>query len=267
MFEAEEIAQGGEPVSPPVLDITYYTDPLCCWSWGFEPQWRLLRSLYAGHLAWRVRMGGMILDWRGYDDPVNVVNRPAQMGPLWMEASRVTGMAMDPAIWRDDPPASSWPACRAFKAAERQSAFAGDLYLRHLRRAVMLEGRNIARPEVLRDMARTCAEIAPERFDAERFEADLEGTDAAKAFEEDVRAARPLRISRFPALILHLPDRPAKILTGWRPSQALVTELHAFAPELRSLPPPSHATALALWPELTDREREEFRSFFGTNEE
>ena len=25
------------------LSIEYYTDPLCCWSWAFEPQWRRLR--------------------------------------------------------------------------------------------------------------------------------------------------------------------------------------------------------------------------------
>ena len=77
------------------VELVYYTDPLCCWSWAQEPQWRLLLYAFAGRLAWRYRMGGMISGWDRYDDPVNAVHRPAQMGPVWMQAQHTSGMPID----------------------------------------------------------------------------------------------------------------------------------------------------------------------------
>src|SRR5512143_835188 len=129
--------------------VVCYTDPLCSWSWAFEPQWRRLRFEGGDRLAWRYRMGGMIPDWSRYSDPVNAVSRPLQMAPQWFEVRHVTGMPIDERIWFEDPPASSHPACIAVKAAELQSSEAAELYLRRLREAVMLDRRNIARREIL----------------------------------------------------------------------------------------------------------------------
>ena len=61
----------------PAVDVIYYTDPLCSWSWAFEPVWRRLRYELGDQLAWRYRMGGMIPDWRHYADPLNDVASPA----------------------------------------------------------------------------------------------------------------------------------------------------------------------------------------------
>lgn len=250
-----------EPSGSAVVHITYYTDPLCCWSWGFEPQWRLLRSVHAGRIAWRLRMGGMIGDWESFDDPVNSIHRPGQMGPLWMEAERLTGMPMNSGLWRNDPPASSWPACRAFKAAEFQSAFAGDLFLRRMREAAMLEEQNIARTEILFALAQDCARAFPDRFDAERFAADLDSAAAYKALREDMREARVLGISRFPALVLQRTGGPPRFVIGWRPYAILRSALAEIAPELNGAEPTeSFAAATARWPSMTPREIEEFRT-------
>jgi putative protein-disulfide isomerase len=62
------------------LFIEYYTDPLCSWSWAFEPQWRYLRYNCGERLTWRYRMGGLLPDWQSYQDPFNDVGNPAQMG-------------------------------------------------------------------------------------------------------------------------------------------------------------------------------------------
>src|SRR5689334_9454281 len=62
------------------LTITYYTDPLCCWSWGFEPQWRRLLFEYQGSINHRYCMGGLLPGWKNYHDPINNVSRPIQMG-------------------------------------------------------------------------------------------------------------------------------------------------------------------------------------------
>ncbi|MBZ9768261.1 DsbA family protein [Mesorhizobium sp. CA6] len=83
------------------------------------------------------------------------------MAPLCIQASAVTGMPVEPMIWVKDPPASSWPACVAVKAIGLQSPAAGDLYLRQVRRALMLEGRNVARDKVLVELARELAKARP----------------------------------------------------------------------------------------------------------
>jgi len=238
----------------PRLEITYCTDPLCCWSWGLEPQLRRLRYANAGRLAWRLRMGGMIPNWVEFSDPVNAVHRPMQMGPLWLQAKYETGMPIDPKVWWSDPPDSSWPACIAVKAAALQSAMAGELYLRDIREAVMLQGRNIARLEVLGDVARESAARQPNLIDASRLIREMEGAEARSAFKEDVKEARFWRIGRFPALLVRNGNR-SKGIVGWRPYAVLRAELQALAPDLgheRSMP---DADAYRrYWCGATDRE-------------
>lgn len=241
--EAVRTAAAETSGSAVVVRATYYTDPLCCWSWAFEPQWRRLRRACVGRLAWRLRMGGMIRRWGEYDDPLNAIHRPGQMGPLWLQAERETGVRMESRVWVDDPPDSSWPACLAFKAAELQSPFAGDLYLGRMRQALFVESRNIARHEVLLDVAIECAAASPAKFDAARWERDVGGAEAQRAFREDVGEARMLGIGRFPTLVLERIGGGRKVLTGWRPYEALAGELLALAPELGDVLSPDAASA------------------------
>jgi putative protein-disulfide isomerase len=254
--EAADTTRATEPQRGSVrLHVTYFTDPLCCWSWGFEPQLRRLRHGYAGHIAWRIRMGGMIPTWTSFDDPLNSVHRPGQMGPLWLMASRQTGMPMEVAIWNADPPHSSWPACLAVKAAEMQSPAASDLMLRALREAVMVEGRNIADDSVLLHEAAGLAERFPDLFSCERFEADFAGPEARRLLEDDVKEARYRDIGRFPALLLRRPGGPARLLVGWRPYSDLLDEVTAYAPDLGpERRPASREAYRAYWHSITDRE-------------
>src|SRR5690606_12765756 len=103
------------------VEIEFYTDPLCCWSWAFEPHWRRLRYEYQGKIVWRYRLGGMLPDWKSYNDPINTVSRPIQMGPVWTDASHLSGMPIDSLLWFYNPPESSYPACIAVKCAQLQS--------------------------------------------------------------------------------------------------------------------------------------------------
>jgi predicted DsbA family dithiol-disulfide isomerase len=215
------------------LHVTYYTDPLCCWSWAFEPEWSRLRRALVGRMAWRLRMGGMIRRWDRYEDPLNAIHRPAQMGPLWMQAERQTGVRTESRVWTEDPPDSSWPACLAFKAAELQSPFLGDLYLKHLRHALFIASRNIARREILSEVAAECASASGGKFDAARWERDMDGEAAKQAFHKDISDAHLRGIGRFPTLILMRSDGRERVLTGWRPYEKLAEEVEALVPEFR----------------------------------
>ena len=270
MLETTEEAEAEREAEPEgsaiALQITYYTDPLCFWSWGFEPQMRRLRHAHAGRIAWRIRMGRMIGDWNSFCDPINSIDQPTQMGPLWIQAKYVTGMPIEEDLWVKDPPASSRPSCLAVKAAGLQSAAAADLYLRRLREAVMTEHRNIARQDVLSELAREVSEGFPSLFDADRFEADLDGRDAQRALIEDVKEARFRGIGRFPTLVIRRPGGPPNLLVGWHPYGGLrdaVAKAGEIGPERQ---PGTEEAYRQYWTRITDREVEEaFADRVGTS--
>jgi len=219
------------PAAAPIA-IVNYTDPLCCWSWAFEPHWRRLRDAFRGALACRYRMAGMIADWDSYNDPLNTVSRPVQMGPIWRQAQHLSGVPVDDRIWVLDPPASSYPACLAVKAAELQSADAADLYLGRLREAVMAQRRNIARREVLLEVADEAAAAAPDRLDAARLRHDLDAAPPRDALREDIKEARYRGIGRFPTLTLRRAGGAGVMIVGYRPYEVLLAAIARIAPDL-----------------------------------
>ena len=216
------------------VDITYYSDPLCCWSWAFEPQWRKLRYEFADRITWKYCMGGLLPGWSHFHDPVNSVSRPIQMGPVWMHASQLSGMPIQHNLWMKDPPASSYPACIAVKCAEAQSLQIGDTYLRMLREAVMIDGKNISKQTVLIDIANELSK-PDHTFDPDAFKEDLKNEKGLEAFRNDMQQVRYHNINRFPTLILRRPRQSSMLITGYRPYIVLIEALKKISPNLRPL--------------------------------
>jgi predicted DsbA family dithiol-disulfide isomerase len=178
-------------------------------------------------------MGGLLRDWQSYQDPLNAVHRPAQMAPQWFHVGKLSGVPVDERIWHEDPPGSSYPACIAVKAAGLQGRTSGERYLGRLRRAVMCERRNIARREVLLEVAEElAAEPGEAPLDRERFEEDLGSEEALAAFRRDLMEARYRGIGRFPTLTFHRLSGPGIIIVGYRPYDVLRAALVRVAPEL-----------------------------------
>ncbi|MEB3827692.1 DsbA family protein [Phormidium sp. CCY1219] len=212
---------------PSDIEITYYTDPLCSWSWAIEPQWRRLRYEFGDRLQWRYAMGGLIPDWQKFSDPLNDICRPVQMGPLWVQIRDITGMPVREGIWVEDPPNSSYPACLAVKAAQQQGNTVAEVYLRRLREAVMVEQRNIARDEVLWELA----EELSGAIDLGQFQEDLDSAETVEAFREDIKDMRYRGSGRFPALILRPRNGRAVLLVGFRPYKVLRDAIAHISPE------------------------------------
>jgi putative protein-disulfide isomerase len=236
------------------VEITYYTDPLCAWSWAFEAPWRCLRARFGGQIAWHYCMGGLITDWQSYNDPLNTVTRPGQMAPHWFEVRQLSGMPFDEGLWHGDPPASSYPACLAFKAAEQQGPEVAERYLRRLREAAMLERRNIARRDVLLALAdEASGDAAPAaNLDPARFRRDFDAPATLEALRDDLKDTSYRDIGRFPTLILRHIYGPALIVVGYRPYQALAEALAWLAPDLAPAGLPQDAIGYAaLWESIT----------------
>lgn len=219
-YASDTTTQEQSPSQADRINATFYTDPLCCWSWAIDQHWKKIKQQYSETLTVRYVMGGMIPDWRNYNDPLNSVSRPLQLGPVWMHASQVSGVTMNYGIWHQDPPASSYPSCIAVKCASIQSQAAGERMLDSLREAVMLRGENIARESVIMSTAESLT-ASEEGFDLDRFREAWKNGEGTQAFRQDLQTIRFYKIGRFPTLTFTDQTGWGIVITGYRPYSIL----------------------------------------------
>lgn len=210
-----------------LMTIEYYTDPLCCWSWAFEPVLDQILEKYAEIHEFKVMLGGLISDWKHFNDPINDINRPSQMGPLWMLVSQTTGVATNPDIWLKTPPVSSYPACIAVKCAQIQSSAAGNKLLKALRKAVMIENVDISSNSEILSIAETTFDDNSD-FNFLKFKTDLLSGEGIKDFRHDLQLKEMNNVSRLPALILKDLSGNGRILYGYRPFDVLDSVIKDF---------------------------------------
>jgi predicted DsbA family dithiol-disulfide isomerase len=202
------------------MEVIFYTDPLCCWSWAMAPAWDRLIAEHAPDITVEYKMGGLLPSWKHYEDAAHSISRPSQMGPEWMHAAQVSGVTLDSQIWITDPPASSYPACIAVKCVQLQSERFVEFFLHILRKSVMTEGRNIAKNTVLMDAAWNLHDEYRD-FDLFRFRDDLMGNAGKQSFRKDLQDAKYLGINRFPTLVIKRADRSTVMLTGYQTYESL----------------------------------------------
>lgn len=165
-----------------MVHLAYFTDPLCPWSWGAEPQIRRIEVEFAGEVELTYVMAGMSEDID-----------PEQKLASTLDMIAETGMPADPRVWTEDPARSSHPACAAVKAAGRQGREAD--YLRRLREGVMLRRERLDGEAALLAAARDVAGL-----DVARFEGDLRSDAVAAAFAADRETAAAACGDHRPAL-------------------------------------------------------------------
>jgi len=179
------------------------------------PEWKKLKDDFGFEGRIKYKMGGLLPSWRHFEDNVNSIRRPAQMGPEWMHAQKVTGVEINERIWVTDPPASSYPACIAVKCAALQAADLEIPFFETLQRAVMADNLNIARKNVLLELALGFSRLHP-AFDPGRFESDLLDEEGASAFRKDLQECKYLNIHRLPTIVFRFPGRTALSLEGFQ---------------------------------------------------
>jgi predicted DsbA family dithiol-disulfide isomerase len=220
--------QSASEILPGQLSIKYFTDPLCCWSWTFEPVFQQLKDEMGEALSIQYYMCGLLSSWENYNDTLNAVSKPIQMGPIWLQAKQMSGTYINDRIWFTDPPASSYPACTAVKCAAMQSRQAEELYLLKLREAVMVYGKNIARRNVLIEIATALSDEFPGLLDISLFVQELTSDNVINAFRKDMQEADYRGITRLPTLLISTPGKKGHLmLVGNRPYSALRASVQA----------------------------------------
>jgi putative protein-disulfide isomerase len=152
----------------------YYTDPASPESWGLEPALRRLAVELGDQLSIEPVMSGLA---REFGPPLVQVS-------AWLEVADATGMPVDPRLWLASPPASSYPASLAVKAAAEQGPEIEAAYLRRLREGFACARRKLDTRDALVAEAR-----AVPGCDVERFAVDLGSHAVVEAFGADLERA------------------------------------------------------------------------------
>jgi predicted DsbA family dithiol-disulfide isomerase len=158
------------------VEVRFYTDPACPWSWAAEPALRRLIWEFEGELRFVWVMGGLA---RSYEK-ANLLD----IVSTWLEDAAAGGMPSDPRIWTQNPLDSTYPACQAAEAAKEQGWEAGYRYLRTLREGIMFERRKLDHAEALIDAAGRAG------IDRQRFESDLRSHAITELFGADLEEVR-----------------------------------------------------------------------------
>ena len=171
------------------VQIRYYTDPACSWSWTTEPAVRRLMVEFGEQLRWTYVMGGLARDYlKGHEDAEAGIGGTQGVYPglmaHWLDVADVGGMPFDPRLWTEGPIRSTYPSCMAVKAAAQQSSDGGYRYLRALREGLMCFRRKLDTTEALVEEARGA------RLDVERFRVDLGSHGTVEEFSADLDEVR-----------------------------------------------------------------------------
>jgi len=171
------------------VEVRYYTDPACSWSWGSEPKLRRLMWEFGDELQFTWVMGGLAREYGpAYRDAESGIGSGADcfadLMAHWLDVAAQTGMPTDARLWSRNPIFSTYPACQAVKAAAEQGSDAAYRYLRRLREGLMTELKKLDHIEAL------VGEAGPAGLDAERFRLDLSSNAITEAFAADLVEVR-----------------------------------------------------------------------------
>ncbi|MDO8586038.1 MAG: DsbA family protein [Armatimonadota bacterium] len=180
------------------IAIEYFTDPFCAWSFAAEGAMERFRDEWMGRSTMICRMLPILDRVTGLPGREARVRTADEMAEKWHEIGAVTGVSIDPGVWSEDPPQSTWPACIAVKAAERQGMSACAQFLKALRVNVMQRKRNGSKRNVLADVAGEAG------LDTSRFLSDLasQRDQLEREVIEDKHAAEANCITSTPALLM-----------------------------------------------------------------
>lgn len=176
------------------IDILLHHDVLCGWSWLADKRLRALSEEFGGALR---------IEYRPFPLRVEEMlpteqERKAEIKAWRKVAREEDGKGIVTDLWRSpDPPRSSLPPLLALEAARIVGGTAGrDRMLAAMRRAAFFHGLNVARDDVLVELAERCG------LDVGRFGTALRNVGTRRLVMDAYEDALQHGIEATPAVVL-----------------------------------------------------------------
>jgi predicted DsbA family dithiol-disulfide isomerase len=171
------------------VEVRYFSDPACTWSWAAEPALRRIIFEFDGELKFSWAMGGLARRFgAAYRDSEAAIGTGpdcfADLMSHWLNVAGQTGMPCDPRLWTEAPLSGTFPACIAVEAAAEQGWEPAYRYLRRLREGILCGRRKLDERAALVD------EAGPAGLDVGAFEEALDSDRPAAAFAAHMEEAR-----------------------------------------------------------------------------
>jgi putative protein-disulfide isomerase len=233
------------------VNVRYFTDPACSWSWSTEPTVRKLMVEFGESLRWTFVMGGLARDYTS--DASGGGSGYAPLVREWLDVADEGRMPVDPRLWIEGPIKSTYPACMAVKAAEEQAADGGYGYLRRLREGLLCFRRKLDTTESLVEEARGA------KLNVERFRIDLGSHAIVEAFGNDLEERRTADGGEevgLPSMAFVAEDGTRHAVHGFKPYDEYAAAAQAAGAAGTGTDPPGIEAALRRFGRMATREVE-----------
>lgn len=189
------------------ISLTLFSDPMMGLAYECEPTLDRLAAHYGTALELRHAMvvlvrdvaDFMTMEERTLSPAEGLAHYNARLAQIYLDEEAIGGLPMNMEGFRlfDVNHRTSEPLCLAFEAARIASPGRAEAYLRAMRRATIVEGRQTTRDDVLREVALETG------IDLQAFDRALFDGSAAAALRSDMEIASGAGVSNLPALLLH----------------------------------------------------------------
>ena len=213
-----------EDKEKPVIEILYFTDPVCSTCWLVQPQLRKLSLEYGKYFEIKYHMGGLLPSWKDYNR--GKIKTPNDAAEHWKEMAEKHNMPISPNVWLESPLSSSFPPSIAIKAAQIQNKIKAFHFHRRIKELLFFESKNITDIELLIE---TAIEVG---LDRERLIDDI-GKMALVKFEEDLEYAVELEVKVLPTFIFSNEQKESTILKGYQEFETLEKAILDLYPEAK----------------------------------
>jgi putative protein-disulfide isomerase len=206
------------------MNLIYVADPMCSWCYGFGKTMTALLAdpRDAAPLQLALMMGGL----RPYTTEPLATGRADELLGHWAHVQQATGMPFTPAphtaMHRPGFVYDTEPASRATVAVRTHWPQHVWHYFKRVQHAFYAEGRDVAQPEVLADIAEE--QGLPRGNFATAFASEA----AREATRQDFAQAQAWGIRGFPALVAEAAGQLHLVTQGYLPEDALRERLAAL---------------------------------------
>lgn len=214
------------------LRVQLLTDPWSVWCWGFEPVRRTLKLRYPSIRCGSL-LGGMFPEMPDHPPGFDVHR-------FFSTVEATTGMPVSTRAVDEDRPDSTYPACVHVHAVRLLDPKMEARYLRALRETVYLDGRNVSRPDVARDVAERIG------VDADAFDEMLEMGDAEREFAQRMEILANHNLHAYPTLLFSFRGKTAAV-QGFQSLANVLSVAEAVSD--RAHPPDPAPELMAIVPE------------------